>query len=137
MSATVMYEDRVAVAQSALEDGAHLWLSVVDMESVTGWRLKAEGLCREEACVPLPGDGSWVDGAGRIDLAAFAARFDRPLAHDAEHSVWAFGDPVSDRGQQLESLQAPDFTLADLDGRLHTLSSLRGKKVFLMAWGSY
>ena len=53
MSATVMYEDRVAVAQSALEDGAHLWLSVVDMESVTGWTLKAEGLCRAEACVAL------------------------------------------------------------------------------------
>jgi peroxiredoxin len=137
MSATVMYEDRVAVAQSALEDGAHLWLSVVDMESVTGWTLKPEGLCRAEACVALPGDGSWVDGEGRVDLAAFAARFDRPVARDAEHSVWAFGDPVNGRAQQLESLQAPDFTLPDLDGRLHSLSDFRGKKIFLMAWGSY
>ncbi|MCC7122956.1 MAG: redoxin domain-containing protein [Gammaproteobacteria bacterium] len=37
----------------------------------------------------------------------------------------------------MMSLEAPDFTLPDLDGRLHSLSDYRGKKVFLFSWGSY
>jgi peroxiredoxin len=32
---------------------------------------------------------------------------------------------------------APDFTLPDLDGRMHSLSDYRGKKVFLLAWASW
>jgi peroxiredoxin len=32
---------------------------------------------------------------------------------------------------------APDFELPDLAGRLHTLSELRGKKVFLLFWASW
>ena len=32
---------------------------------------------------------------------------------------------------------APDFTLPDLAGRSHTLSSFRGKKVFMVAWASW
>ena len=40
------------------------------------------------------------------------------------------------RQEALASLIAPDFTLPDLDGRPHTLSAHRGKKVFLVAWAS-
>ena len=32
---------------------------------------------------------------------------------------------------------APDFTLPDLDGKLHSFSELRGKKVFLATWASW
>jgi peroxiredoxin len=32
---------------------------------------------------------------------------------------------------------APDFTLPDLAGTPHTLSSLRGKQVFLCTWASW
>ena len=32
---------------------------------------------------------------------------------------------------------APDFTLPDLAGMPHTLSELRGKKVFLCTWASW
>jgi peroxiredoxin len=41
------------------------------------------------------------------------------------------------RAERLLSLEAPDFTLPDLDGRPHTLSSHRGKKVFLVAYASW
>jgi hypothetical protein len=37
----------------------------------------------------------------------------------------------------LRSLEAPDFSLPDLDGRVHRLSDYRGKKIFLFSWGSY
>jgi peroxiredoxin len=32
---------------------------------------------------------------------------------------------------------SPDFTLPDLAGVPHTLSALRGKKVFLCTWASW
>ena len=33
--------------------------------------------------------------------------------------------------------RAPDFTLPDLDGSPHSLSSYRGRKVFLATWASW
>ncbi len=137
MSATVLYEDRVVVAEDALQDGEHLWLSPADLEAATGWTLKPVGLCKEEACVPLPRDGSWTDADGRVDLAAFASRFKRPIVRDEECSVWAFGDSVNSRREALESGAAPDFTLPDVDGKMHSLSDFRGRKIFLLSWGSY
>ena len=87
--------------------------------------------------MPLPRDGSWRDGEGRLDLAAFAARFGRPIVRDEGHAVWAVGERADARAERLLSLQAPDFTLPDLDGKPHSLSDYRGMKIFLMACGSY
>ena len=47
------------------------------------------------------------------------------------------GNAASDRAAALASLEAPDFTLPDLDGRLHSLSEHRGKKVLLIAYASW
>jgi peroxiredoxin len=41
------------------------------------------------------------------------------------------------RAERLLSLEAPDFALRDLDGRLHTLAEQRGTKVFLVAYASW
>lgn len=137
MTVTVMYEDRVLSAQGAHEDGDHLWVSPADLEAATGWSLKPVGLCRMEACVPLPRDGSWTDEHGRVDVAAFATRFGRPVVRDEESAVWAFGESVSSRREELDSGMAPDFTLPDVEGRMRSLADFRGRKVFLLAWGSY
>jgi hypothetical protein len=137
MNMTILYGDGPRVEADAREDGERLWVSPTDLEAVTGWKLKREGLCRDEACVPLPSDGSWLDDLGHVDLAAFARRFHRPIVNDSEHAVWAFGESANTRAEQLLSLRAPEFTLPDLDGRLHSLSDYRGVKVFLMMWGSY
>jgi peroxiredoxin len=37
----------------------------------------------------------------------------------------------------LQSLQAPDFTLPDLEGKWHALSEYRGRKVLLVSWASW
>jgi peroxiredoxin len=37
----------------------------------------------------------------------------------------------------LSALQAPDFTLPDMDGKMHSLSDFRGKKVLLITWASW
>jgi hypothetical protein len=136
MSATVLYDNRVVVADRAREDGEHLWLSPADLEAATGWTLKPVGLCKEEACVPLPRDATWTDEDGRVDLAAFASRFRRPIVRNEEHGVWAFGESLVGL-EELESGAAPDFALPDVDGTMHALADYRGQKVFLLAWGSY
>jgi cytochrome oxidase Cu insertion factor (SCO1/SenC/PrrC family) len=51
--------------------------------------------------------------------------------------AWALGAPADERNAALEGLQAPDFTLQDVDGKPRTLSELRGKKVFLATWASW
>jgi len=61
----------------------------------------------------------------------------QPVAHDEKHAVWYFGPAAWDWKSRLASRMAPDFALPDLSGRLHTLSGLRGKKLFLLFWASW
>ena len=138
MSATILYGGEPAVtAEDAREEGERLWVSAKDLESATGWELKPVGLCKGEVCAPLPADGSLLDAEGRVDLAAFAKRLGQPVVHDEEHPVWAVGESASARQDQPSSSEAPDFTLPDLDGNMHSLSDYRGKKVMLLAWASW
>jgi glutathione peroxidase-family protein len=137
VNVTVMYEDRTSTVDRDSLERDVLFLSPAELEAATGWTLKPEGLCRGHECVPLPADGSWTDEQGRVDLAAFARRFDRPIVCDLDHAIWAFGESAETRREQLQALQAPDFALPDLDDREHALSDFRGKKVLLMSWGSY
>lgn len=138
MTVTILYDDQEAVvAMDACEVGDRLLLSRDDFEAATGWLLKPQGLCREDACLMLPADGSWGDGKERIDLAAFGRHFARPIVRDEEHSIWSIGASADARLDALLSLNAPDFTLPDVDGTTHSLSDFRGKKVFMFSWGSY
>ena len=111
-----------------------LWMSAADAGKVTGWTLKPEGMCRDERCVPLP--AAAVKG-GDVDVEAFWQRLGGPLIASQEGDVWALGAPADERNAALEGLQAPDFTLPDVDGKPRTLSELRGKKVFLATWASW
>jgi peroxiredoxin len=100
-----------------------------------GWKLEPEGLCRDAACVPVRDGGVVVDGL--VDLAGFARAVGRPLAIDAAERVAALGVAARERAARLGTLEAPDFALPDLDGRTHSLSEHRGKKVLLVAYASW
>jgi hypothetical protein len=113
----------------AATDG--LWLSAKDAERATGWTLKPEGICREDMCVPMPVRD------GRVDVAAFWRLLDRPVVHDSAGETWVLGAGAEQRNNALAGLVAPDFTLPDLAGVPHTLSALRGNKVFLCTWASW
>lgn len=115
-----------------------LWLTADDTAAVSGWTMKPEGLCRGAICVPVPG-GEAQDYLRRdlINLAAFWRRMEKPLAHSRDGETWAFGEAAADRAARLKSLQAPDFSLPDLDGAPHCLSDYRGKKVLLATWASW
>ncbi len=111
-----------------------LWLSADDAQHAIGWMLKPEGICQAELCVPLP---AGVARDGQVDVAAFWQLLDRPVAHDAASQTWVLGAGADERNNALAGLMAPDFTLPDLAGVPHTLSALRGQKVFLSTWASW
>ena len=111
-----------------------LWMSAADAERVTGWALKPEGMCRNERCVPLP--PAAVKG-GDVDVEAFWGKLGGPVIASQDGDAWALGAPADERNAALEGLEAPDFTLPDVDGKLRSLSELRGKKVFLATWASW
>jgi hypothetical protein len=101
-----------------------------------GWEAKPEGLCRGDVCVPTTAHPALLT-AGGVDVAGFAALLGRPLALDLAERAACLGGAAADRAQRLASLDAPDFTLPDLDGRPHSLTDHRGRKVLLLAWASW
>lgn len=135
MTTVLIEQQEIVVKPVALTAG--LWLSAADCERVTGFALKPEGLCKDAICVPVPrGERSFVkDGA--VETAEFWRHIGNPVVHDEETGVWAFGVGAGARTRLLETLEAPDFSLPDLGGGLHSLSDHRGKKVFLATWASW
>ena len=139
MSATVIYERNTSDAAGAFADGEELWLSPEALLASTGWELKPQGLCLDERCVPIPPAraNEFVDASNRVNLAAFARYLGQPVVHDDVTGVWVFGESAATRQSALQTLRAPDFTLPDIDGTLHSLTEYRGKKVLLFAWASW
>jgi len=115
-------------------EAQHLRVSPAALETATGWSVKPDGFCRGAVCVPV---GSAVAADGRVDVAAFAALMGRPLVVDLAEKVIGLGAAAADRSGALRSLEAPDFTLPDLSGKLHSLSQYRGKKILLAAYASW
>ena len=135
---TLVIDDRELTVREAGVSGDELWLSAPAADSVTGWALKAEGLCKSGVCVPLPlgRERELVDGA-RMNVAALWRYLGKPIVHSADGSVWVLGESADDRSAMLRSLEAPDFTLPDPSGRPHRLSDYRGRKVLLVTWASW
>ena len=82
-----------------------------------------------------------VDGEEESTVSASTidalAEGDRPLAVDRDARVAYLGTSAAVRAARLTSLEAPDFSLPDLEGRRHTLSEHRGRKVLLVAYASW
>ena len=116
-------------------DGTDVVLDADALEQALGWHLTPEGLCRDAMCVPMPSGGAWGDDFVALD--EIARLLGRPLAVDLEERAAYLGVSSDDRASALASLQAPDFTLPDLDGRPHSLREHRGKKVLLVAYASW
>ena len=60
-----------------------------------------------------------------------------PVVHDDAGTTWVLGTGSGQRAEALATLEAPDFALPDLEGRVHRLSDYRGRKVFLATWASW
>jgi hypothetical protein len=139
MAATILYEDKATTVDKAQAEGNDLWMTNRDLKDATGWELKEQGLCRDERCVPVPPArrDQFVRDRGLVNLAALARQLGQTVVHDDAHALWFFGESADARRNSLASLKAPDFTLPDLSGKMHSLSDYRGRKVLLLSWASW
>jgi hypothetical protein len=139
---TVLAGGGVTTVSSGLVVGEAVWLKPADLPAATGWELKPEGVCRDEACLPLTKDLTDqllrdFDGERRFNLTAFARHAGQPVAAERARRVWSLGAPAYERQRRASSDAAPSFTLPDFDGRPHSLADYAGKKVFLLTWASW
>jgi len=141
---TVIFDGRATElsASSPIAPSSDLWVTLDDLTRATGFVVKPEGVCRKELCFPLPknrkaeflvkrGNTQW------FNLSAFARLLHQPVAHDDALSAWYFGPRPEVQNNYLGSLEAPNFTLPDMDGKPHSLSDFRGKKVLIITWASW
>ena len=132
---TLIDGDRATSLRASI-DGDAVRIAPDALREATGWELKPEGLCHGDLCIPVRDRALLVDARG-IDLAAFARAQDRPLALDVAQRAAALGVSAAERSARLATLEAPDFSLPDLHGRMHTLSAHRGKKALLIVYASW
>ena len=121
--------DAVIVGDSVLVDAN-------DFEAATGWRLKPEGLCRGDVCVPTRAHPDVVVD-GRIDAAKAAGLMGRSVVVDPLAQVVAYGPSAVAVAEQLADRRAPNFTLAQLDGTPFSLAAIGRKKKVLVTWASW
>ena len=110
-----------------------LEISHDQLKSRMGWEIKPQGACKAEVCIPLP--SPVLTTTGFIDVSKLAERLRMPLVHDQAAGLWVLGPEGGTKA--LTTAVAPDFELPDWQGQPFRLSSLRGKKVLLVAWASW
>jgi hypothetical protein len=119
-----------------------LWITTAELTSATGFEVKPQGVCRKELCFPLPSarKSEFLIKHGNIqwfNLSAFARMLHQPIAFDSDLATWYFGPRPEVQNNYLASFQAPNFTLPDMNGKPHSLSDFRGKKVLIVTWASW
>jgi hypothetical protein len=113
-----------------------LGVSANDFARATGWTLKPEGLCKGEVCVPVRDTSAMSDGTA-IDVAEFARVTGRNMVIDASRNVVAIGEQASSRAALMATLDAPNFSLPDINGNLVSLSDFANRKKLILAWSSW
>ncbi|MGH7339249.1 MAG: peroxiredoxin family protein [Candidatus Rokuibacteriota bacterium] len=122
-------------ANASVETSGATWVATSELERATGFHLEPKGFCRGEMCLPIPpGETARFTSGSRVNVAALAERLRRPVVRDDANDVISVGP---EPGSRLASGEAPDFTLPDFDGRLHSLAQYRGKKVLILSWASW
>jgi hypothetical protein len=138
----IVYEGVATEVAAPAEPSKDLWVTMKDMTRATGFVLKPQGMCKEELCFPIPKGrkSQFVTRRGKtswFNLSEFARLVRQPIAYDQKHSVWYFGARQDQQAGYIETLEAPDFKLPDMSGKLRSLSDFRGKKVLLITWASW
>lgn len=129
--------DEVTVVDGVVDArrGAFL-IDPADLAGALGWELKSSGLCRADTCVPVPDvDSLQVDGL--LDVTAVAAAVGQPTVVDLDAGIIAVALPAVQRRRALAELEAPAFTLPDLDDVPHDLDGWAGMKKLLVTFSSW
>jgi len=139
---TVIYDGVATEVVVDPNSSTDLWITTGDLARATRFVIKPQGVCRDELCFPLPKSrkAEFVSKKGTttwFNLSQFARLIKQPVVADQKNGVWYFGARAAEQTGYLTSLKAPDFTLPDLSGKLHSLADFRGKKVLLVTWASW
>ena len=135
---TTLLTDAGPAEIDARTGGDGLWLDTAEAERLTGWELKPEGFCYGPVCIPVPhGRDEEFVAPGSVNIAGFWRHTGKPVLHDDAREVWMLGQDAATRSYEMLSLEAPDFALPDLGGRMHRLSDYRGKRILLVTWASW
>ena len=118
---TIIRENRAGEFADARVVDGDLWVPDGQYERIAGAPARPGAHVRGE---PVNVAAAWRDAG-------------RPAVSNHAGDVWVLGASAGERAAALASLEAPDFTLPDLDGNAHSLSGYRGKKVFLASWASW
>jgi len=114
-----------------------LIIPVSEFERGTGWKIKTEGACKGDLCIPLPKAARITrDMADMLDVSVVAEAMHMPIVEEPSRPLWALG-PESIGGRALLTAKAPPLELPDVDGNLFDLSSLLGQKIVIYAWAPY
>ena len=135
----ITYGDVEVEVEEAEQRDDDTWLELEGLPSAIGWDVRPEGICAGELCVPVPPGVTWWDET-HFNLSAFARHIGLTEAADHRRGVVAYVEPGpvgATRDSGPAPVEAPDFTLPDLDGNLHSLSEHRGEKVVLLTWASF
>jgi hypothetical protein len=138
----LIFDGKATEIAKAGETSKDLWISTADLTRATKFEIKPEGICTAQLCFPIPADrkGEFIaarDGGTWFNLSEFGRLLQMPSARDTKNDVWFFGPRPEVQNSHLKSLTAPDFTLPDVDGKNHSLSDYRGKKVIIITWASW
>jgi hypothetical protein len=117
-------------------DGNRVGIDPTDFEALTGWRVKPEGLCRGEVCVPWR-DRASIGDEGALDLEALCLQGAMPLVIDRAELVGAVGTALHQRGDELGSAAARPVELRDLGGAIHPVIDDRSGKKMVVAFASW
>ena len=139
---SVIYDGVATEVTASPASSKDLWITMKDLKRATGFVVKPQGVCRDQLCFPLPAKRKteFISKRGAVswfNLAAFAELVKQPIARDEKNGTWYFGKREDERGAYMASLKAPNFALPDINGKMHSLSDYRGKKVLLVTWASW
>jgi peroxiredoxin len=129
--------DRVATVDAVADPVRGTFLiDPADLGEALGWELGSGGLCRGDTCVPVRDPDALCVG-GLLDVVAAAAAVRQPAVVDLDAGIVAVALPAELRRRALAELDAPAFTLPDLDGVPHALEEWAGAKKLLVAFSSW
>jgi hypothetical protein len=131
-TATVLYDGRTTTLDKIRPDTKDLWVRAADLPRINEFKVKPQGACRADICIPLSKElksGPW------FNLTGFARKLGQTVVADS--NVWSFGEIPVVRGSFYSSRIAPDFAVPDRTGRVVHLSDFRGKKTLVVTWASW
>jgi hypothetical protein len=133
---TIITDQVTEVAATADPDRDTFLIDPATLHDALGWELGPNGLCGGDICIPVRLENE-VRVGDLLDLSAVIAVLRQPAVVDIDAGIVAVALPAELRRRALDDLDAPGFTLPDLDGVPHPLEKWSDRKKLLVTFSSW